>query len=268
MSMVAPPGDSEIPLYRLLDTIAGTGREWVADGDTVRLRSLTWAHDRRGEIPVRYMRRWLVVRDKKGAFNLDDLAEIATLLRDEQVESLMFSAIEAGSNDITDFIMVSANREPLRLWGKLLPAQRRALAAGTPVPVRSLFPYQQARVLNLYASRGNQSMFAIAMGTKPQRSPAQLAEGRITLQHRENPRVNVGVGVGPGAAAVGQARASQAPPAGQPAPGGADGGIRPGGQVMPGINAPNAVYLLRIEFPDGQKDDYAIPVTSRKAQGP
>jgi len=224
-SVIQPPNGPQ-PLYKLLDDMAGSSRRWELDGDLVRFRSRTWAHDRRSEIPTRYMRRWLALREKQGSFTLDDVAEIATLLRDEQVDSLMFSAIECEAKDMGDFILVTANRDPLRVYGTLLPAQRKHLVSGGTLAVRALFPYQQRALLNLGRAKGG-GMFAMMSGTKSPRRPEQLAEGVLALE-------------------------VQAP--------GAPANLAPGTPPAAAPQGPT-IYRLRLTFPNGQKDEYAIPLS-------
>lgn len=224
---VIQPHNGPLPLYKLLDEMAGTSRRWERDGDVIRLRSRTWAHDRRAEIPTRYMQRWLALRQKQEGFTLDDVAEIASLLRDEQVDSLMFSAIECDSTDINDFVMVSMNRDALRVYGKLLPAQRKYLEGGGTLAARALYPYQQRMLLNLGRATGG-GMFAMFTGTQTARRPEQLAEAELALEVK---RLN-------------QANASG----------------RPGGE--PGTGAPSpTLYRLRLNYPNGQKDEYAITLS-------
>lgn len=247
MSVVPPFGESEVPLYKVLDKMAGLTREWVRDGDTIRLRSKTWAHDRRAEIPVRYMRRWLAQRQKNGGLSLDDLSEIAATLRDEQVDSLMFSALEEGTQDFTDFVMIPMNRDILRFYARLLPLQRRALQSGAKLPARELFAPQQAALLSLNRSK-SQSMFSFVTGVRPRRSPEQLAGAVLSLEQTDIPQNPPG--------------APQAQVGAAPAPGGAGAGqprVAVGG---PNIGAvPSAVVTFRLTLADGQKDDYSIPLT-------
>ena len=225
---VIPPPKGPQPLYKILDDMAGTSRRWERDGDLIRFRSRTWAHDRRAEIPTRYMRRWLALREKQGIFTLDDVAEIAMLLRDEQVDSLMFSAIECEAKDMTDFILVTSNRDPLRVYGSLLPAQRKHLLSGGTLAARALYPYQQRALLNLGRAKGG-GMFAMMSGTKAPRRPEQLAEGVLSLEV--------------------QGAKAPAPPGSGAAPAPAAG---PQG---------SALYRFRINYPNGQKDEYSIPLS-------
>jgi hypothetical protein len=233
LAMVPPPGEAEIPLYKILDQMAGTSRDWELDGTVVRLKSKTWAFDRRSEIPARHMRRWLDARAQKGAFNLDDLAEIAATLRDEQVENLMYSAMEAGARDFTDFVMITANRDALRFWASLLPLQRKNLAGGRTLPAGSLYPRQQAALAQATRPKGG-GMFAAFMGPRGKRSPELLARSVVSL---EIPSL-------------------EQPPGEQPQPG-ANPRLR--------IGVPAALYLLRIAYPDGQKDEFRIPVSRPQA---
>jgi hypothetical protein len=147
----------------------------------------------------------------------------------------MYSAMECDAKDMTDFFLVSGNREPLRLYGKLLPAQRRALLNGAQIPTRSLYPYQQEAVLRIGRTKG-QSMFA-AFGGKPERQPEQLAAAILTLEVQgggNQPLRNPGAGA-PGAV----------------------GGMVPQAMTM---------HILRLTFPDGQKDEFQIPLS--RAAGP
>lgn len=237
MTFVQPFGDVEVPLYRVLDAVAGGGRRWERDGDTIRIKSKTWAHDRRGEIPVRYMRRWLEVRDRKGGFALEDLAEISALLRDEQVDSLMFSALEADAKDMTDFVMISTNRSILRLYGRLIPPQRQALQRTGAIAIRDLFPYQQALLADLNRSQ-NRSMFGVAFGAKPQRTPAQLANGVLRFKRQDIP----------------------APPAGAPNP------AAGAGPAAAGFNLPSSIYTLEVDLGNNIKDQFTIPLTRVKPE--
>lgn len=246
LSMVPPPGEGEISLYKILDQIGGTTRDWERDGDTVRLKSRTWAFDRRSEIPARYMQRWLAERERRGAFNLDDLAEIASLLRDEQVENLMYSALEAGASDFTDFVMISGNRDILRFWSTLLPLQRKTLLAGKTIAARSLYQRQQAALVRVTKPKGG-SMFAAFMGGgRTKRTPEQLATAVISVQ-------------------------GGAIPQNAPVPDNPNGGaaVQPPPQVPSGFGTPSGYYLLQINYPDGSKDDFRIalikPAATSKA---
>src|SRR5205823_65659 len=85
LARTLPPTGDSVPLYKVLDGLAGKSRTWELDGGTVRLRCRTWAHDRRAEVPERFTRTWSATRDRKGSLSLDDMAQIALSLRDEQV---------------------------------------------------------------------------------------------------------------------------------------------------------------------------------------
>ncbi len=275
MNLFTPPGDKPIALYEVLDRLAGGARRWERDGAAIRLRSKTWAHDRRGEIPVRYLQRWEAIRARRGAFSLDDLAEIATALRDEQVETLILAAFEIESPNPLGYATVSTNRDVLRFYGRLIPGQRAALLRGQPIPVRSLFPYQVVLLSNLNRAQ-NRSMFAFMSGGKPARSPQQLAQAVLKMTTQGLPAVprNGASGAASPPAPAAPVEAAQGPGApARPAPavsGGAPARVRgkteaggPGADqpvMLPGAGAFGGLVLFQVEFPDGQRDQYTIPL--------
>lgn len=226
-----------LALYEVLDKVSGQGREWVRDGDVIRLRSKTWAHDRRAEIPIRLLKRWKALREQHNGFTLEDLAEIASSLRDEQVESLMFASMEQEVGDMEVFTTLSTNAGILRLYGSLSPVLKQQLLAGRPVPVRSLLPNQQLYLLQMNRA-GNRSMFSFAMGAKPSRRPDQLAQATLSLERKAAER-----------------QAATPPPPGAP---NALAGFVP------------QVTVFRITLPGGQKDEYMLitPAPKQPAKPP
>jgi hypothetical protein len=224
-----PPGDAKMRLYWLLDRLAGTARRWELDGEFIRFRSKTWAHDRRAEIPARMMRAWLAAREKKGSFSLDNAANIAAALRDEQVESLMYAAMEQGTEDAFELAGISGSAGILRFYARLHPLQRQRLLSGQAIAVRALLPDQQAALLRLNRQQ-NRSLMSFAFGVKPRRRPEELAAAVLTLE-----------------------RKGQAPPEG---PGGATRGRGPAPQ--PRTSA--GMFVFRVAFPDSQKDEYTVMV--------
>lgn len=220
----------EIRLYRVLDQITGTTRTWEREGDTIRLRSRHWAHHRRAEIPVRDVRRWLDLRKKQGGFTLDDLAGIATTLRDEQVEALPLSAREAGVANASDFHELRRNQGILRFYGQLVPLQRRRLHAGQPLAMRTLAPSQQAALVNAHREQ-NRTLIAVVRGAQPARSADRWAQAVLSLENKE-------------LAAPGL-RAEAESPAG----------------ALAELTAPRVSYTFHVAFSDGQKDSYSIRLT-------
>jgi hypothetical protein len=266
MTPFPPPGDRAQPLFKVLDTLCATARDWERDGATIRLRSRTWAHDRRGEVPTRLLKRWQASWERNQGFDLEDLSLIAAALRDEQTETLLFAALELELKNAMDYIAVSTGRGPLRLLGSLLPAQRRQLLAGRPMPVAGLFPYQKAQLLQINPTQ-NRSMFGMALGAKPPRRPEQLQTAAITLETRGIPQQPA-----PGSPAGAPAPAAPAAPGAQPAApaearaGGAGGASAP--PPVMNMTMPTQVAMLRVVFPDGQKDEYPITFTGRPVGSP
>jgi hypothetical protein len=227
LSVIPAPGMAEMPLYKVLDQLAGMGRQWERDGDLIRLKSRTWAQDRRGEIPQRLMQRWEALRKQQGGLTLDNLAEIAGALRDTQVETLMYAAMELGSDSFLDYTTASGSAGILRLYNKLNLVQRRTLQAGRPLPVRGMLPQQQALLVGLNRAQ-NRSFFSFATGAKPHRRPDQLANAVLTLESVQLPPM---------------------PRRENPLP-------------FPIPTASGPVYTFHLAFPDGQKDDFTVMTTA------
>ena len=212
----------EIPLYEALDGLAGLGREWEWDGNFVRFRSKTWAFDRRAEIPLRLTRSWIERRRQRGRLSLDDLANIAVSLRDEQLDGLILAIIEAGGDgsDFTSMIGLQTGRDVLRVYGSLIPPQRIALRRGDALPVARLFPYQQERVRALFAPKKN-SIMGFMRSIKPPRSLELIAGSVLQMQGPNRP-----------------ARNGQTPPPRKP-------------------NDPE-IWRFEFLFPNGEKDQHMV----------
>jgi hypothetical protein len=251
MEAISPPGNREMPLYKVLDLLAGDTRTWERDGNIIRLRSRTWAHDRRAEIPVRSMQRWLVLRTQKGGFSLDDVAEIATALRDEQVDSLVRSAQEAGSLDLVDFFTIQAHRDALRFYGSLLLSQRQRLQAGQPLPIPALSPLQQRLLADVIRTR-NRSMVAFAPGARPRGGSPRQAAALLLERKEESPVLESGRRPGGG-------------PTTGSGPGGAPTHSAAGQRAETGSADYRVLYTLQILSTDGQRNEFQISLTRSTA---
>ncbi len=238
MTPFTPPGEAEIALFKVLDKLAGTGRRWERDGDLIRFKSKTWAHDRRAEIPARLVREWQATREKQGGFTIDQLARMALLLRDEQLESLLFSSLDNAMAGLMDGMVISSNRGILRLYGSLPAPQRQRLLGGGPLAVRALALPLQAYLLKMNRAQ-NQSMFSIAFGVKPNRRPEELADAVLTLERK------------------GTGDQSERPP-------------RPTGpgEAFEDFELPTAIYTFRLAYVNNQKDEYMLMVSEPKKTTP
>jgi hypothetical protein len=234
IARMTPLGEGELPLYRVLDRLAGSSRRWVRDGDFIRLRSRTWAHDRRGEIPDRILDQWAAVRQRQGGFTLDNLAEIATALRDEQVESLLMLALDGGMENMLEYTTLNANRYLLRLYGTLQPPQRAALRTTQGLAARALSPAQQRMLVQLNRAQ-NRALVGLAFGSKPVRRPEQLAEAVLTLESQDLP----------------------IPVPGPDAP-----------QLPMGLTLPGSTHTFRVVLPGGQRDEYVLMLNRRAPPRP
>jgi hypothetical protein len=176
------------PLVQILDTIAGGLQyDWKKEGNLLRFRSRTYAQDRFAEVPDRILRPWIQRVARRGAPALDDLAELAAALNDDQCSGMQEFwgwyleksgiPMPPGPADFAD------NRQHLRLWAALSPVQKRAALAGAILPVAQMNGLQQ-RAFQLALTSPNEGP---PDPTELRHSPsaAELAAGGFSLQSRQ-----------------------------------------------------------------------------------
>jgi len=130
------------PVARLLDRLA---REldctWRKEGSLLILRSRAAHWDRALELPERLVRPWQQRIAERGPPSLDALSELAAALNDDQALGMglywgwYLEGEQSGFSGGYEFYL---QRQHLRFWAALSPAQRQQALTGAMVPVAQM----------------------------------------------------------------------------------------------------------------------------------
>jgi hypothetical protein len=180
------------PVGRLLDAIAeALDYDWEREGRRITLRSRTWFRDRAMEAPESVVGPWR--QRVSGTATLDDLAELAAKLNDDQTLGMAEHwgwyledppvACPAGAAAMS----FHQRRRHLRFWASLGTAQRAEASAGRTLPVGVMGSAQKrafaAALLDPWASAwGPSAEFVLA---HPSLSPVELEAGAFSLKREE-----------------------------------------------------------------------------------
>jgi hypothetical protein len=136
------------PLFEVMDALNSGHYQWDCRGTLIRIRDRKWFVDRPREIPLRTVRRWTALHDRLGALPLEELVSAATTLTDTQSD-LLRTLFEIGvfPPQMHDIRSLAGSHHMLRLYARLSPTQRQALAAGGPLATTQLPPALQPLVL-------------------------------------------------------------------------------------------------------------------------
>jgi len=130
------------PVARLLDRLAQElDCTWRKEGSLLILRSRAAHWDRALEIPERLVRPWQQRAAERGALSLDTLSELAAALNDNQALGMglywgwYLEGEQSGFSGGYEFYL---QRQHLRFWAALSPAQRQQALTGAMVPVAQM----------------------------------------------------------------------------------------------------------------------------------
>jgi hypothetical protein len=158
-----------------LDRLTEPRFRWERHRAVIRLRSRNWFFDRPREIPLRLVRRWIELKEKRGALPLEEYVRMVAALSEGQKESLSPLEVEAAfPPDLSELTGAYHARHALRLYASLSGAQQRALWEGKAIPMADMRPDQQA--LYLAAVRELTRFQSAAPDLR------QLASGRLSLR--------------------------------------------------------------------------------------
>lgn len=176
------------PLRQLLDTVAHElDYQWEKRSSLILLRNRFWIRDRPEEVPDRVLKPWRQRAERlpawQGAPAVDCLAALATALSDVQARGMeshwgwYLEECGISSPHGEDSGGFYDQREHLRFWASLSPAQKQSLLAGGALPVREIDAAQRSR-------------FAAALLSKDPGTPVPAAG--IPLQELVAGRVELG----------------------------------------------------------------------------
>src|SRR5439155_430666 len=116
------------PLFEVLDRLAGTAHAWDRREQLIRIRDRKWYLDRPAEIPLRLVRRWVAVSDRRGALPVSEFAVAASTLTERQISSLVYSwYFPPQLYDLRESTgALEKARYLLPLHGTLAPAQQQS----------------------------------------------------------------------------------------------------------------------------------------------
>lgn len=117
------------PLYKILIGMEKAGYNWTFGDGTLRLRPDDWALQRSYEIPESTIARYRGILEKNGEFSLDDVANLATELTDDQITNTLMKMPEFMFQVISmQGGFGEGSRELLRLYGSMSGQQKGALS--------------------------------------------------------------------------------------------------------------------------------------------
>jgi hypothetical protein len=196
---VIPQSGQQLPLYEVLNRYVLPGAAWRKEGNVVLARGHTWYQDRLAEVPDRLVRYWSARLRERRELNLDEIAALALALRNEQLEAFDEAMRDEGLrwDDASGWrgnVTMTGNREMLRAYGSLLPAQRQAFQSGQPVAYAQM-PLAARQRLRLACDRLQRSRIGAAPAGGLAGGRLRLARGGLLIQHRV---IGGSVELGPG----------------------------------------------------------------------
>ncbi|MCX6376590.1 MAG: hypothetical protein NTU88_11255, partial [Armatimonadetes bacterium] len=152
IAMFVKPGKQ--PVYKVLIALEKAAYKWSRGENTLRIRPEDWALKRSYEIPESLLAYYKNLLEKQGVLTLDDLAQLANGLTDEQIQNTLSKdedvnfAVGALGGDF-----VREGRDILRLYAALTPAQKEALNTESGLPFSQLSDSQWERLRSIITDR-------------------------------------------------------------------------------------------------------------------
>lgn len=140
------------PLYKILIALEKGGFTWAYDGAVLRIRPTDWALKRSCEVSKSFIQYYVNLLDKRGKLTLDNIAEIASSLTDEQLSSMFFKWPQK-----YNFVLTSeldpGNLDVLRFYADLNNSQRTLLKGKSGLPFSQLNIAQMQQVSEIIADQ-------------------------------------------------------------------------------------------------------------------
>ncbi|WP_319586257.1 hypothetical protein [uncultured Desulfobulbus sp.] len=134
------------PLYKVLVAFEKAGYIWEKGSGTFRVRPEDWALERSYEIPDAFIQQYKDILAKQGEFTLEDIANIAYVLTDDQIQNNLVAEPELTYALMGLMSPVGGSRGLLRVYGSLNNQQRAAIKSAQGLPFQQLSNVQWDRL--------------------------------------------------------------------------------------------------------------------------
>jgi hypothetical protein len=192
------------PLYEVLIGIEKAGYIWQFSNGVFCIRPDEWALMRSYEIPEEFVNMYKAILEKQGEFTLDDIANIAYNLTDDQIQNNLIS-----EPDLTYALMglmnpLGSGKNILRVYGSLNNQQKAAIKSEKGLSFAKLSNVQWDRLSTVIAEKiagayivdGSIRLVENAIDTTKESSEYKMGvmqmpvfETTIMVENEENPRV-------------------------------------------------------------------------------
>jgi len=152
LSVFLTPGKQ--PVYKIMIALEKAGYSWEMENKSLRIRPKNWATRRSHEIPDSFIAFYKDLLEKQGEFTLDDLANMANSLTNEQIRNTLMvnTDLNFAVRALTGGEM-QGSRDVLRLYASLSPGQKEALNSEAGLAFGDLSDTQWARMNDIISAK-------------------------------------------------------------------------------------------------------------------
>jgi len=153
IALFVKPGKQ--PVYKVLIALEKAGYKWDRGDGTLRIRSEDWALKRSYEIPESFIAFYKDLLEKQGELTLDDLAQMANGLTDEQIENTLLkdTDLRYAVVPLATGLGFGGGCEILRFYATLTPSQRQSLSTESGLSFGQLSDAQWERLSTIITDR-------------------------------------------------------------------------------------------------------------------
>lgn len=152
LSVFLTPGKQ--PVYKIMIALEKAGYSWELENKSLRIRPKNWATRRSHEIPESFIAFYKDLLEKQDEFTLDDLANMANSLTNEQIRNTL--TVNGDLNFAVRALMggeMQGSVDVLRLYASLTPRQKEALDSEAGLAFGDLSDTQWARMNQIISAK-------------------------------------------------------------------------------------------------------------------
>ena len=197
MEIFFKPGKQ--PLYKILIGIEHAGDTWDMQDKMLRIRPVDWALKRSYEIQESFLAYYKDLLDKQGEWTLDDVANIAVNLTDDQIQNTLMTDpdVSMAAMSLAGGSFMGGSRDLIRVYGLLSPERKTALRSEAGLPFGEITDKQWEYLNPVLADRldgayGVDGVMRLKTPTAPDwKGPFHPNQFELTVQvaNEEKPRV-------------------------------------------------------------------------------